>query len=137
MNSDYKKQGAEKIIFTAYHSGKLKLAFTRPDIILTSPKNFLAIRIDFTVLLLFEFLKKHHLPIGQVKNRIHQPKGKIHYPWAIGHYFLCVLKNFFFCNADIFVCVFITEYFSNPDLPSKVELQVAELNSRLKRTNRS
>ena len=46
-------------------------------------------------------------------------------------------KNFFFCNADIFVFVFITEYFSNPDLPSKVELQVAELNSRLKRTNRS
>ena len=64
-------QGAKKIIFTACHSGKLKLAFTSPDIISTSPKNFLISRIDFTVLLLFEFLKKHHWPIGQVKNRIH------------------------------------------------------------------
>ncbi|KAM7438505.1 RIIa domain-containing protein 1 [Porites harrisoni] len=32
---------------------------------------------------------------------------------------------------------YASKYFSNPDLPSKVELQVAELNSRLKRTNRS
>ena len=63
-------QGAKKIIFTASHSGKLKLAFTSPDVISTSPKNFLTSRIDFTVLLLFEFLKKHHLPVGQVKNRI-------------------------------------------------------------------
>ena len=64
-------QSAKKIIFTARHSGKLKLAFTSPDIISTSPKSFLTSRIDFTVLLLFEFLKKHHLPIGQVKNSIH------------------------------------------------------------------
>ena len=64
-------QGAKKIISTACHSGKLKLAFTSPDIISTSPKSFLTSRIDFTVLLLFEFLKKHHLPVRQVKNRIH------------------------------------------------------------------
>ena len=64
-------QGAKKIIFTACHSGKLKLAFTSPDVISTSPKNFLTSRINFTVPLLIEFLKKHHLPIGQVKNRIH------------------------------------------------------------------
>ena len=64
-------QGAKKIIFTACHSGKLKLAFTSPDVISTSPKNFSACRIDLTVPLLFEFLKKYHLPIGQVKNRIH------------------------------------------------------------------
>ena len=64
-------QGAKKLIFTACHSGKLKLAFTSPDVISTSPKSFLTSRIDFTVLLLFKFLKKHHLPVGQVKNRIH------------------------------------------------------------------
>ena len=64
-------QVAKKIIFTACHSGKLKLAFTSPDVISTSPKSFLTSRIDFTVLLLFKFLKKHHLPVGQVKNRIH------------------------------------------------------------------
>ena len=43
----------KKIIFTACHSGKLKLAFTSPDVISTSPKSFLTSRIDFTVLLLF------------------------------------------------------------------------------------
>ena len=54
-------QGAKKIIFTACHSGKLKLAFTSPDFISTSPKSFLTSRIiDSTVLLLFEFLKEHH-----------------------------------------------------------------------------
>ena len=86
--------GAKKIIFTACHSGKLlKLAFTSPDIISTSPKNFLTGRIDFTVVLLFELLKKHHLPVRQVKNRINKPDSKIHFskPWAIEHYFLCVL----------------------------------------------
>ena len=85
-------QGAKKIIFTACHSGKLKLAFTSPDVISTSPKSFLTSRIDFTVLLLFEFLKKHHLPVGRVKNRIHQPDSKIQQPQAIRLYFLCTLK---------------------------------------------
>ena len=65
------KVGAKKTIFTACHSNKLKLALTSPDVISTSPKNFLTSRIDFIVLLLFEFLKKHHLPVGQVENRIH------------------------------------------------------------------
>ena len=60
-------QGTKKIIFTACQ----KLAFTNPEIISTSPKSFLTSRIDFTVLLLFEFLKKHHLPVRQVKNRVH------------------------------------------------------------------
>ena len=32
------------------------------------------------VLLLFKFLIKHHLPVGQVKNRIHQPDSKIYQP---------------------------------------------------------
>ena len=57
-------QGAKKIVFTACHSGKLKPAFTSPDVISTSLKNFLTNRTVFTVFLLFEFLKKHHLPVG-------------------------------------------------------------------------
>ena len=65
------RQSVKKIIFTACHSGKLKLTFTSPDVISTSPKSFLKSRIDLTVLLLFEFLKKDHLPVGQVQNRIH------------------------------------------------------------------
>ena len=48
----YKQQCAKKIIFTAYHLGKLKLAFTlSPDVISTSPRCFLTSRIDFIVLL--------------------------------------------------------------------------------------
>ena len=64
-------QGVKKIIFRASHSGKLKLTFISADVISTSPKSFLKGRIDLTILLLFEFLKKDHLPVGQVKNRIH------------------------------------------------------------------
>ena len=52
-------QGAKKIIFTACHSGKLKLAFTSPNIISTSTKKFLRSRIDFTILLQFQFLRKN------------------------------------------------------------------------------
>ena len=33
------ERGAKKIIFTACHSGKLKLASTSPDVISTSPKS--------------------------------------------------------------------------------------------------
>ena len=33
------RQGAKKIIFTACHSGKSKLAFTSPAVISTSPQN--------------------------------------------------------------------------------------------------
>ena len=43
--------GVKKVIFKAWHSGKLKLAYTNPSIISTSPKNVLMSRIDFTVLL--------------------------------------------------------------------------------------
>ena len=46
----------------AGHSGKLKLAFTSPDVTSACRKSFLTSRIiDFTVLLLFEFLKKTSL----------------------------------------------------------------------------
>ena len=51
------RPGCKEIIFTACHSGKLKLAFISPDVISTSPKNFLTSRTDLTVLL-FEILKK-------------------------------------------------------------------------------
>ena len=69
-------QGAKKIIFTACHSGKLKLAFTSPDVISTSPKSFLTSRIGFTVLLLFEFLKKITCPSGKMKTEFTSPIAK-------------------------------------------------------------
>ena len=44
-------QGAKRVIFKACHSGKLKLEFTSPNVISTSPKSILMGRSDFTVLL--------------------------------------------------------------------------------------
>ena len=71
-------QGAKKLIFTACYSGKLRVAYTSPNVISTSPKNILMSRIDFTVFWYFEFLKKIHLPFRQVKSRIPYPNSKIH-----------------------------------------------------------
>ena len=62
------EQGAKKIMFIACRLGKLRQSFTSPKVILTSSKSLLTSRINFTVGLQFEFLKKHHLPVGQVKN---------------------------------------------------------------------
>ena len=42
-------QGAKKVIFKACHSGDLKLAYTSPNVISTSPQNILMSRIHFTV----------------------------------------------------------------------------------------
>ena len=64
-------QGAKKIIFTACHSGKLKLAFTSPDVILTSPKNFFDKQNWFHSSSVLWIPQKTSLAIGQVKNRIH------------------------------------------------------------------
>ena len=44
-------QGAKTVIFKACHSGKLKIEYTSPNVISTSPKNILMSRNDFTVLL--------------------------------------------------------------------------------------
>ena len=44
-NNKKYSSGCKNIMFTACHSGKLKLAFTSPDIISTSPKSFLTSRI--------------------------------------------------------------------------------------------
>ena len=63
--------GCKENHFYSLPIGQAEAAFTSLDVILTSSKNSLTSRIDFTVLLLFEFLKKHHLPIGQVKSRIY------------------------------------------------------------------
>ena len=55
----------KSFLFTACHSGKLKLAFTSPDVISTSCKNFLTSRTDFTVIPRYlNSSKKHQLPIA-------------------------------------------------------------------------
>ena len=44
-------------------------------------------RIDYSP------LKKLHLPVGQVENRIHQPDNKIHWFRAVRHDFLYKLYH--------------------------------------------
>ena len=49
LRLNFISQGAKKVIFTACHLGKLKLAFISPNVISTSPSIFLMSRIHFTV----------------------------------------------------------------------------------------
>ena len=42
-------KGAKKVIFKICHSGELKLEYTSPNVISTTPKKLMS-RIDFTVL---------------------------------------------------------------------------------------
>ena len=99
-------QGAKKIVFAACHSGKLKVEFTSPDVILTSPKTFLTSKNDFTVLLLFQFLKKHRLPIGQTE--FTSPIAKSTSPRLSDTTFFCPLplhspwRNKYACKPPIF-----------------------------------
>ena len=60
-------QSGKKVCFTACHLDKLKLAFTSPNVISTSPKHVLMVRIDLTI----PSSKKLLWPVGQVKNKIY------------------------------------------------------------------
>ena len=94
MLNDERTQGAKKIIFIACHSGKL----TNPHVISTSPKSFLMNRIDFTVLLLFEFLKKHHLPDGKLKTEFTSPITKSTSPGLLNTaFFACWRTDVHWC----------------------------------------
>ena len=97
-------QGAKKVTFTACHLGKLKLTFTSPNIISTSPKNVLMSRLISQFLFNLDS-SKTSLARRASYNRIHQPDSKTHQPRAIGLYPLCTkcTKNcakllFFFSN---------------------------------------
>ena len=64
-------QGAKKVIFKACHSGKLKLAYTSPNVISTSPPTVLMSRIDFTVLLTLIWIpqKNFTCPSGKLSSK--------------------------------------------------------------------
>ena len=59
-------QGARKVIFTACHSGKLKLTFTSPNIISTSPKNVLMSRLISQFFCNLNSSKKFTCPSGKL-----------------------------------------------------------------------
>ena len=66
-------QGAKKIIFTACHLGKLKLAFTSPDVISTSPKSFSSSKIDLHFFCYSNSSKNTTCPSGKLKTEFTSP----------------------------------------------------------------
>ena len=66
-------QGAKKVIFTACHSGKLKLTFTGQNIISTSPKNVLMSRLISQYFCNLNSSKNFTCPLGQLKTESTSP----------------------------------------------------------------
>ena len=69
-------QGAKKVIFTACHSGKLKLTFTSPNIISTSPKNVLMSRLISQFFCNLNSSKNFTCPSGKLKTEFTSPIAK-------------------------------------------------------------
>ena len=69
-------QGAKKVIFTAFHSGKLKLTFTSPNIISTSPKNVLMSRLISQFFCNLNSSKKFTCPLGKLITKFTSPIAK-------------------------------------------------------------
>ena len=83
--------GCKENHFSSLSFGQAEASIYQPRCRFNQPQKRFDKQNRLTILLLFEFLKKYHLPVGQFKNIIHQPDSKIHQPQAIGHYFLCTL----------------------------------------------
>ena len=69
-------QGGKKIIFIACHSGKLKLAFTSPDIISTSPKSFSQAELISPFFCYSNSSKNITCPSGKLKTELTSPIAK-------------------------------------------------------------
>ena len=69
-------QSAKKDIFTACHSGKLKLTFTSPNIISTSPKNVLTSRWISQFYCNLNSSKKFTCPSGKLITEFTSPVAK-------------------------------------------------------------
>ena len=74
-------QGAKKVTFTACHSGKLKLTFTSPNIISTSPKNVLMSRLISQFLCNLDSSKNFTCLSGKLIREFTSPIAKPTSPW--------------------------------------------------------
>ena len=70
------EQGAKKVIFTACHSGKLKLTSTSPNIISTSPKNVLISRLISQFFCNLNSSKNFTCPLGKLITEFTSPIAK-------------------------------------------------------------
>ena len=75
-NETYQTQGAKKVNRTACHSGKLKLTFTSPNIISTSPKNVLMRRLISQFLCDLDSSKNSTCPSGKLITEFTSPIAK-------------------------------------------------------------
>ena len=87
-------QGAKKVIFTACHSGKLKLTFTSPNVISTSPKNVLMSRLISQFFCNLNSSKKFTCQSGKLITEFTSLIAKSTSTGAIGHYFLCMMESY-------------------------------------------
>ena len=69
-------RGAKKVIFTACHSGKLKLTFTSPNIISTSPKNVLMSTLISQFFCNLNSSKNFICPLGKLTTEFTSPIAK-------------------------------------------------------------
>ena len=69
-------RGAKKVIFTACHSGKLKLTFTSPNIISTSPKNVLMSKLISQFFCNLNSSKNFICPLGKLITEFTSPIAK-------------------------------------------------------------
>ena len=76
-------QGAKKETFPACHSGKLKLIFTSPDIILTSLKNVLMSRLISQFFCNLNSSKKFIYPPGKLITEFTSLIAKSTSPWLL------------------------------------------------------
>ena len=87
-------QGANKITFTACHSGKLKLAFTSPDIISTSHKSVWWAELISQFFCYSNSSKNITCPSGKLKTEFNSPIEKFTSPGLsdISFFARCSLK---------------------------------------------
>ena len=98
-------QGAKKVVFIACHSGKLKLTFTIPNIISTSPKNVLMSRLISQFFCNLNSSNNFTCTSGKLITEFTSPIAKsTSHRLLHGHYFLCTLV------CDLGYCIVQSEW---------------------------
>ena len=100
------RQGAKKVIFTACHLGKLKLTFSIPNIISTSPKNVLMSRLISQFFCNLNSSNNFTCPLGKLITQFTSPITKSRSPGPSDTtFFACYwkfwLKGLHFGNSAV------------------------------------
>ena len=98
----WETRGAKKIIFTACHSGKLKLAFTSPDVIQLAPKTFWLAELISQFFCYSNSSEKITCPSGKLKAEFNNITPKSTGPGLsdtsffapCGHLVACIARDF-------------------------------------------